>query len=46
MFSCGNSLGSGQSIGECQTGLLKGERRNTEPFYARLWRSVQDRGSI
>jgi hypothetical protein len=40
MFSNGNSF-NGQSMGECQAGLLKGERRNTEPWLWRLLCQIQ-----
>ena len=41
MLSNGNSFGNGQSIGGCQAGLLKGERRDTEPWYWRLLCQIQ-----
>ena len=41
MFANGNSFGNGSSMGECQTGTLKGERRNTEPWYWRFLCQIQ-----
>ena len=41
MFSNGNSFNGSSTFGECQAGLFKGERRNTEPFYWRFLCQVQ-----
>lgn len=41
MFSEGSIFGGGQSAGASQTGLVKGERRDTEPWLWRLLCQIQ-----
>ncbi|HET9968763.1 MAG TPA: hypothetical protein VFQ68_11040 [Streptosporangiaceae bacterium] len=41
MFSNGNSFSGNSNFSECQAGLVKGERRNTEPWLWRLLCQVQ-----